>query len=111
MNGLYCKVLNQVPRHEEIVSKILGEDFSRPFTLLIGLSEIVMALWVLSRYRSKLNAIVQITIILLMNIMEFFLVPDLLLWGGYNFLFAGLFTLLIYYTQFVLYNKGKSHNK
>lgn len=112
VNGLYCKVLNQVPRHEEIVASILGETMSRPLTLLIGLSEIVMAIWIISRYQSKLNAIAQISIILLMNVLEFLLVPQLLLWGAYNFVFATIFAGLIYYTEFVLYDKNiKYHRK
>ena len=54
INGLYCKVLNQVPRHQEIVGRILGDDVAPTLTVLIGISEIVMAGWVLSRYRSRL---------------------------------------------------------
>ena len=57
-NGLFCKVLNLVPRHQDIVAKILGDDFSRPLTVLIGISEIVMAIWVLSGFKTKLNVIV-----------------------------------------------------
>jgi len=41
-NGLFCKVLNLVPRHQQIVARILGDDYSRLLTLLIGLSEIGM---------------------------------------------------------------------
>ncbi len=55
LNGLICKVLNLVPRHEQIVKGILGEDNSRTITLLIGISEIIMAIWVMSRYKSRLN--------------------------------------------------------
>jgi DoxX-like protein len=43
-NGLLCKVLDFVPRHEQIVARILGNDYSRPLTILIGLSEIVMVI-------------------------------------------------------------------
>jgi hypothetical protein len=28
VNGLFCKVLNFVPRHEEIVRRILGDEYS-----------------------------------------------------------------------------------
>ncbi|MEP6795220.1 MAG: DoxX-like family protein, partial [Saprospiraceae bacterium] len=38
-NGLFCKVLNLVPRHQEIVARILGNNHSRLLTFLIGLSE------------------------------------------------------------------------
>ncbi|MCB0660408.1 MAG: hypothetical protein KDC04_05710, partial [Saprospiraceae bacterium] len=40
-NGLLCKVLNLVPRHEQIVARILGDNYSRILTILIGLSEVV----------------------------------------------------------------------
>ncbi|MFC6269144.1 DoxX-like family protein [Frigoriflavimonas asaccharolytica] len=101
-NGLFCKVLNLIPRHQEIVARILGEEYASIFTILIGFSEIAMAIWILSKYFWKLNAILQIGIIILMNILEFILAPDLLLWGRFNILFALLFALLIYYQNFVL---------
>lgn len=104
-NGLFCKVLNLVPRHQQIVARILGNDNSRPLTVLIGLSEIIMAIWVLSRLRTHLNAIAQIFVIATMNILEFILVPDLLLWGKANAIFAVMFILLIYYNEFVINKK------
>lgn len=45
INGFYCKILNQVPRHQEIVARILGEDYAPILTKLIGVAEIVMAVW------------------------------------------------------------------
>ena len=109
-NGLFCKVLNLVPRHEQIVARILGDDYSRPLIILIGLSEIVMAVWVLSRFRTKLNAIAQIAVVVTMNIIEFILVPDLLLWGRLNSIFALLFTGIVYYNEFVLKRKLIRHS-
>lgn len=99
-NGLFCKVLNLVPRHEQIVARILGNDHSQLITVLIGLSEIAMAAWIISRILPRVNAIVQIVIIATMNTLEFFLAPDLLLWGKANAIFAFLFILLIYYNEF-----------
>ncbi|WP_298506329.1 DoxX-like family protein [uncultured Maribacter sp.] len=107
VNGLYCKVLNQVPRHQEIVSHILGESYGPLFTILIGVSEVAMCIWVISRIQRRINAIVQMGIIAIMNIMEFFIVPDLLLWGKYNSIFAFLFIMLIYINEFHL-RKGKN---
>lgn len=104
-NGLFFKVLNLIPRHEQIVAGILGNDYSRPLTLLIGLAEIVMAIWVLTKFKSKLNAIVQIAIVATMNIIEFIIVPELLLWGRLNIVFAFLFVGLVYYNEFVLNQK------
>jgi uncharacterized membrane protein YphA (DoxX/SURF4 family) len=101
-NGFFCKVLNLVPRHEQIVARILGNDYSRLLTFLIGLSEIIMAVWILSGYKTKLNAIAQIVVIAIMNTLEFILVPDLLLWGKLNSLFAFIFILVVYYNKFYL---------
>ncbi len=104
INGLFCKVLNWVPRHQEIVGKILNlqHEQARLITLLIGISEVIMAVWVLSKFQQRLNAIIQMSIIATMNILEFVLVPDLLLWGRLNSLFAFLLILIIYYNEFNL---------
>lgn len=110
VNGLFCKVLNLVPRHQEIVKKILHLDnqTARIITIIIGISEIFMAVWILSRIKHKLNAITQIVIIATMNILEFILAPDLLLWGKLNSVFAFLFILVIYYNKFVLTSKKQN---
>jgi uncharacterized membrane protein YphA (DoxX/SURF4 family) len=105
INGLFCKVLNFVPRHEEIVGRILGNSHSRLLTILIGISEVGMAIWILIKWRPKLNAITQILVVAIMNILEFILVPDLLYWGKMNSIFAFMFILLIYYNAFHLNRK------
>ncbi len=105
VNGLFCKVLNLVPRHEQIVARILGSDFSRPLTIAIGLSEIIMAIWILSKYKSKLNTVAQIAVVIIMNIIEFMLAPDLLMWNKANIIFAVLFSSLVYYNGFKLNSK------
>lgn len=100
VNGLFCKTLQLVPRHQLIVARILGNDFSGQMTLLIGISEIGMAVWILSNIKTRLNSILQIALVAAMNILEFILAPDLLLWGKFNLLFAFMFVLLIYYNEF-----------
>ncbi len=105
VNGLFCKVLNLVPRHQEIVAGILGNGYSRIFTVWIGFAEMAMSIWIVSRMFSKISAVTQITVITVMNILEFILVPDLLLWGKGNSIFALLFILLIYYNEFYLHRK------
>lgn len=103
-NGLLCKVLNLVPRHEQIVARILCAGYSRQLTVLIGLSEVAMTIWILSGLRRRLCSITQMVVVAAMNTLEFLLVPDLLLWGRLNSLFALLFILLIYYNEFQLNN-------
>ena len=105
INGFVCKVLNLVPRHQEIVARITGSDQTRILTLMIGLSEMVMAFWILSGKWSRINAITQIVVIAVMNTLEFILVPDILLWGRFNALFAFLFVILIYFNEFHLKRK------
>ena len=100
VNGLYCKVLNFVPRHEQIVARVTGIHQPRLLTVLIGLAEVLMAIWIVSGIKRRLNAIVQITVIAVMNILEFFIAPDLLLWGRANIVFAFIFMLLIYFNTF-----------
>jgi hypothetical protein len=104
-NGLFCKLLNLVPRHQEIVARIIGSAHAGILTRLIGMAEIAMAVWILSGFRTKLNAITQAVIIATMNSLEFMLAPDLLLWGRFNALYAFLFILLILYNEFYLRNR------
>ena len=106
INGLVCKVLNLVPRHQDIVAMILGDDHARLITTLIGISETGMAIWILSGTWTRLNALTQIVVIGTMNILELFLVPDLLLWGNANALFAFLLLLVIYYNEFHINQKS-----
>lgn len=104
INGLYCKILHQVPRHERIVATILNDTYAIELTGIIGFLEVGMAIWVLTRYRSKLNTTLQIVVIFVMNLLEFFIVPNLLLWGVYNSVFALLFMTIIYYSYYLRTN-------
>ncbi|MEP6945863.1 MAG: DoxX-like family protein [Acidobacteriota bacterium] len=100
VNGFYCKVLGAVPRHRAIVARILGEAHAGLITLAIGFAEICMTLWIVSGIQSRFSAVTQIVIIAAMNILEYFLARDLLLWGRANACIALLFIILIYYRQF-----------
>jgi hypothetical protein len=104
-NGLFCKILNLVPRHQEIVARILGNEHAGILTRAIGFFEIAMAVWILSGLKRRLNAITQVIIIAAMNFLEFILVPDLLLWGRLNALFALIFIAVILYNEFYFYSK------
>lgn len=110
INGLYCKLLGFTPRHEEIVSRILGGEHAGVLTKTIGAAEIGMAIWILSGIAPRLNAATQIIIIALMNILEFFLAPDLLLFGRTNALVAFIFIALIYVNEFYLKPQSAQRN-
>lgn len=107
VNGLYAKVLNGVPRHQRIVAHILGDDYAPLLTKAIGFGEVLMAVWVLSRIKPRWCAVVQITLVTTMNVIEFITVPDLLLFGRFNAVFAGLFVGLVYYWGFVPSNHAR----
>ena len=94
-----------MPRHQEIVAAILGNEHSRLLTVMIGISEIIMAIWVLSGVWTRMNAITQMIVIAVMNTLEFILFPDLLLWGRANAFFAFLLILIIWCNEFYLNKK------
>ena len=100
VNGLFGKLLNFVPRHEEIVRRILGGEHSAVLTKSIGAAEICMTIWILSGVQSRLNAVAQFLIVAAMNALEFYLAPDLLLFGTGNALVACSFIVLIYVNEF-----------
>jgi hypothetical protein len=100
INGLYCKVLKLVPRHEQIVARILGEDHAAFFTKTIGILEILMAVLILSGIKSRSCALTQVLLVALMNSIEFVLVPDLLLFGRWNAVVAVFFIVVVLVNEF-----------
>ena len=95
------------PRHEEIVAHILGDAYAGPLTRLIGLTEVLMAVWILSGFKKRLNATVQIAVVGTMNVMEAALASHLLLWGHFNALFAACFMGVIYFNEWILNKQPK----
>ena len=103
--GLYCKVLGLITRHELIVGEILGKEIAPFFTPLIGVGEVLLGLWIVTGYQRKLTSVIQIVLVLLMNILELLFASQHLLWGPFNFLFASMFCVLVYFNGFHLHNK------
>lgn len=111
VNGLFCKILDLVPRHQQIVAEILGETYAKSLTIAIGVGEVLMAIWIISRKFAQLSAITQILLIVTMNILEFILAPHLLLWGRLNIVFALCLAALVYYQGFVLEPRLEGRNR
>ena len=88
-----------------IVARILGPSHSRELIVAIGLAEIAMAAWVLSALYRRTCAALQIGLVMTMNILEFFLAPDLLLHGRANIIWAAAFCVALYLGNFVLPRK------
>ncbi|MBL7910006.1 MAG: DoxX-like family protein [Bacteroidia bacterium] len=105
LNGLFCKLLNFVPRHQQIVGRILGNDHSFVLIKIIGALEVLMVLWILSGIKSRLCALTQLLIIGTMNIIEITLAPDLLLYGRANIFPALLLMSVIFVNEFFLRSK------
>jgi|SRR5688572_22685241 len=105
INGLFCKVLDLVPRHELIVARILGGEYAGLITTTIGLLEVLMCIWILSGIKSKLCALAQMVLVASMNTLEFILAPDLLLFGRLNALFAAVFILIVFLNEFVFFRE------
>lgn len=100
VNGVWCKILDGVPRHREIVARILGEEHALLLTRLIGIGEVFIALWILSGIRWKWSCVSQIALVALMNVIELILVPDLLLFGRFNSLVALAYICLVAWAGF-----------
>jgi hypothetical protein len=67
--GLWCKVLERVPRHEAVLASapFIGHDGSRTALAALGLVECAIALWVWSGWRLREAAIVQTVLLIAMN--------------------------------------------
>jgi hypothetical protein len=104
INGLYCKLLNGVPRHQLIVARILGATYAGALTKTIGILEIGMSAWVLSGIYPAICAWLQILLVTVMNTIEYFQARDLLLFGKINAIIALFFNCLIYFNTFILPN-------
>jgi uncharacterized membrane protein YphA (DoxX/SURF4 family) len=77
-HGLYSKILMGIPRHQLIVERILGEKMGNLLTIVIGVLEILLGLWVLSCFRKKICAALQTSALVTMNALEITLAKDLL---------------------------------
>jgi hypothetical protein len=100
VNGVWCKILDGVPRHREIVARILGEEHSLLLTRMIGFGEVLMAAWILSGIRWKWSCAAQIAAVAAMNVTEFIMVPDLLLFGRFNSLVALAYIMVVAWAGF-----------
>ncbi|MCR6721735.1 MAG: DoxX-like family protein [Chitinophagaceae bacterium] len=100
INGLFCKVLNIVPRHQQIVARVVGHEWAPAATTMIGVLEMGMAFWILSRWKPKACAVSQMVVVAVMNIVEINIASDLLLFGPFNIILAGIFIFVVFYHAF-----------
>lgn len=78
-HGVYSKILEGIPRHRLIVARVLGPDVAGPITILIGIGEVLIAIWLVSGKFPRLCALFQTLVLAAMNFLEIRLANDLLL--------------------------------
>ena len=100
-HGLFSKVSNGVPRHRQIVGRILGEGIANGATLVIGMLEILLGLWIFSGFQRRTCALVQTLALVSMNVLEILLAGDLLISApGMVTLNLGFIALIWYWASF-----------
>jgi hypothetical protein len=67
--GLWCKLLDGMPRHAEVIAAtpFLGSAAAKAALITLGLAECGIAAWVLSGRRMRQAALVQIGLLIAMN--------------------------------------------
>ena len=78
-HGLFSKLAGGIPRHRQIVGRILGERMADQATLMIGILEISLGLWIFSGIQRRTCAWVQTLALASMNFLEILLAKDLLI--------------------------------
>jgi hypothetical protein len=78
-HGLYSKLLNGIPRHREIVARVVGEEFATPVTKLVGIGEVFLGFWTWSGRARKACATTQTAALAGMNTLEIARAKDVLI--------------------------------
>ena len=95
-HGLYSKLLNGIPRHRQIIGRILGESRASTATVVIGLGEIAVGIWALSGWQRVLCASAQTAALVAMNVIEIALAADLLISAIGMLLLNGTFLTVVW---------------
>lgn len=93
-----------MPRHQEIVGEILNLESPYFLSIFIGIGESLLAILILLNWQPKAVAISQVGLILIMNLIEFMLVPEMLMFGKWNLFLAFILSLAILANQNIIPN-------
>jgi hypothetical protein len=77
--GLFFKALGAVPRHRQIVARVVGEDRAGTVLWMVALGEIGLGLWMIAGRYLLVCAAIQTAFIAAMNTLELRHARDLLL--------------------------------
>ena len=77
--ALLFKALGAVPRHQQIVARVVGTHASRGLTLMVATGEAALGLWMIYGRFLPLCVGIQTAVIVVMNALEIRYARDLLL--------------------------------
>jgi hypothetical protein len=97
-HGLYSKLLDGIPRHRMIVARVLGDEHAAAATILVGVMEVLLGVWVFTHRLPRACAAVQTAAILSMNSLEIARAPDLLISAPGMLLLNAAFLTLGWYS-------------
>ncbi|HUR47676.1 MAG TPA: DoxX-like family protein [Candidatus Saccharimonadales bacterium] len=100
-HGLYSKILNGIPRHRQIVERVLGATYGGVATKAIGLLEVLVGVWVFTGWQSIACAALQTAALVAMNTLEIMKARELLISAlGMVILNLGFLTLVWHWAIF-----------
>ena len=107
VHGVYNKLLGGSPRHLAIVQSVPGLDGTAGARMLIavGIAEVGIAVWIVSRRAPRWCAAVQTVLLLSMNVVELTYARPLLLWPA-GLLPVNLAFLAVVWTAALAGKKG-----
>jgi hypothetical protein len=76
--GLVFKLANALPRHRQIVARVVGQRASRRMTMLVALGESALGMWMLTGRFLPVCVGIQMIVIVAMNTLELRYARDLL---------------------------------
>jgi DoxX-like family len=67
--GIWCKLLGGEPNQARVINAVpaLGPRFGGPFLKILGVAEVLLALWVLSRLAPVVCALAQTVLLVALN--------------------------------------------
>ena len=68
--GFWNKILGRAPREAEVVAAVprFGARYGQPFLKILGIAEVVLAIWVMSGVFPGICSITQIALLIVLNV-------------------------------------------
>ena len=95
-HGGYSKLFNGIPRHRQIVARVLGDSIAGPAIMAVGSAETLLGIWAWTGHGRLGCAALQTLAIVAMNTLEIALARDLLISAGGMVLLNAAFVAVIW---------------